>query len=165
MKRLLAVAMIATLALGGVATNSMASKAPQTVQRLERRVAWQERHIEKLNNRRDHLHHYIRHLRKAFHHAGTTATTSTRSYSGGVLSAAQVASYARGAGFPESVIPTMVSIAYRESRFNPGAINSSSGACGLWQIYPAQSGCTNPVANAAMAYAKYRASGLSPWGL
>ena len=57
----------------------------------------------------------------------------TASYPSGVLSAAQVAAYARGAGFPESVISTMVAIAYRESRFNPGAVNSSSGACGLWQ--------------------------------
>lgn len=86
------------------------------------------------------------------------------SYSGGVLSAEQVASYARGAGFPESVIPTMVSIAARESGFDPGAINASSGACGLWQIYPAQPGCTDPATNAAMAFAKYQASGLAPWG-
>jgi soluble lytic murein transglycosylase-like protein len=83
----------------------------------------------------------------------------------GSLTAAQVASYARGAGFPESVIPTMVAIAARESGFNPGAINSSSGACGLWQMYPCPgSEALNPATNAAMAYAKYAASGLSPWG-
>lgn len=87
------------------------------------------------------------------------------SYPSGVLSAAEVASYARGAGFPESVIDEMVAIAYRESRFNPGAINSSSGACGLTQIFPAQPGCLDPARNMEMAYAKYQASGLAPWGM
>ena len=88
---------------------------------------------------------------------------TTAAYPSGVLTAEQVASYARAAGFPESVIPTMVQIAYRESRFNPSAQNPS-GACGLWQIYPAQSGCLNPATNAALAFAKYQAAGLSPWG-
>lgn len=83
----------------------------------------------------------------------------------GCLTATQVASYARGAGFPEDVISAMVAIAYRESHYCPGAINRSSGACGLWQMYP----CPGPEAlnaatNAAMAYSKYQASGLSPWG-
>jgi soluble lytic murein transglycosylase-like protein len=87
------------------------------------------------------------------------------SYPAGVLMAFQVAEYARGAGFPEPVITTMVAIAWRESRFNPGAINSSSGACGLWQMYPCPGPeALNPATNAAMAYAKYAASGLSPWG-
>lgn len=84
-------------------------------------------------------------------------------YPSGVLTSEQVASYARGAGFPESVIPTMVAIAFRESRFDPSAQNPS-GACGLWQIYPAQAGCLNPVTNAALAYQKYLAAGLTPWG-
>jgi hypothetical protein len=91
------------------------------------------------------------------------------SSSGGCLSDAQIAAYARGAGFPESVIPTMVYIAAHrngtgESGGCPGAINPSSGACGLWQIYPPQYGCTDPAQNAAMAFAKYQAAGLSPWG-
>lgn len=91
------------------------------------------------------------------------AAPTASSYSG-CLTDAQVAAYARSAGFPESVIPTMVSFAYRESHYCPGAINSSSGACGLWQIYPAQPGCTDPATNAAQAFAKYQAAGLSPWG-
>lgn len=86
-------------------------------------------------------------------------------YPSGVLSAEQVASYARGAGFPEDVIPTMVAIAFRESRFNPAAINPTSGACGLWQMYPCPgSHALDPATNAAMAFAKYQAAGLSPWG-
>jgi hypothetical protein len=87
------------------------------------------------------------------------------SYPAGVLMAFQVAEYARGAGFPESVITTMVAIAWRESGFNPGAVNPSSGACGLWQMFPCPGPeALNPATNAAMAYAKYAASGLSPWG-
>lgn len=90
---------------------------------------------------------------------------------GGCLSDAQIAAYARGAGFPEWVIPTMVYIAAHrgpsgrgESGGCPGAINPDSGACGLWQIYPPQYGCTDPAQNAAMAFAKYQAAGLAPWG-
>ncbi len=84
----------------------------------------------------------------------------------GVLTAAQVASYARAAGFPEDVIPVMVAIAARESGFDPAAVNPSSGACGLWQMYPCPGPeALNPATNAAMAYAKYAASGLSPWGM
>lgn len=84
----------------------------------------------------------------------------------GALTSAQVASYARGAGFPESVIPTMVSIAYRESNWIPTAVNLSSGACGLWQLYPCPGiAYLEPARNAAGAYAKYQASGLSPWGM
>lgn len=83
----------------------------------------------------------------------------------GCLSAAQVATYARAAGFPESVISTMVAIAYRESHWCPGAVNSSSGACGLWQLYPCPGDqYLNPATNAAGAFAKYQASGLAPWG-
>lgn len=82
----------------------------------------------------------------------------------GCLTSDQVASYARSAGFPESAIPTMVAFAYRESHYCPGAINASSGACGLWQIYPAQPGCTDPASNARMAFAKYQAGGFAPWG-
>ena len=86
-------------------------------------------------------------------------------YPSGVLSAEQVAGYARGAGFPEDVIPTMVAIAFRESRFNPAAINPSSGACGLWQMYPCPgSHALDPATNASMAFSKYQAAGLSPWG-
>jgi hypothetical protein len=81
------------------------------------------------------------------------------------LTAVQVAGYARGAGFPESIISTMVAIAARESGYNAHAVNLSSGACGLWQLYPCPGlSFLDPAVNAAGAYAKYQASGLSPWG-
>lgn len=69
----------------------------------------------------------------------------------------------RAVGFPESVIPTMLAIIERESGGDPSAINASSGACGLLQIYPYQAGCLDPMTNLRMGYAKYQASGLSPW--
>jgi hypothetical protein len=82
-----------------------------------------------------------------------------------VLTAEQVAGYARGAGFPESAISIMVGYAARESGFNAHAINLSSGACGLWQLYPCPGlQALNPATNAALAYAKYEASGFAPWG-
>jgi hypothetical protein len=85
----------------------------------------------------------------------------------GCLTASQVAAYARDAGFPEGLIDKMVAIAYRESHYCPGAVNSSSGACGLWQMYPCPgTHALDPATNAAMAYAKYVGSGydLDPWG-
>jgi hypothetical protein len=63
-------------------------------------------------------------------------------------------------------ISTMVYYASRESGYCPGAINSSSGACGLWQLYPCSGGSAwlDPATNARLAYQKYAASGFSPWG-
>lgn len=84
----------------------------------------------------------------------------------GSLSEGQVAAYARAAGFPDDVIDTMVAIAYRESRWDPEAINAASGACGLMQLYPCPGAyALDPATNMKLAYAKYRASGLAPWGL
>lgn len=95
-----------------------------------------------------------------------TWTAPTASDYSGCLSADQVAGYARGAGFPEDAIATMVAYAYRESHYCPGAVNSSSGACGLWQLYPCYGGSAwlDPSTNARYAYAKYAASGFAPWG-
>jgi len=115
-------------------------------------------------HRRDVRAHkaHLRHL--AAQEAQETAPVApVATYSGGCLTSDQVAAYARSAGFPESAIPTMVAYAYRESHFCPGAVNPS-GACGLWQIYPAQPGCTDPATNAAQAFAKYQSAGFSPWG-
>jgi hypothetical protein len=95
------------------------------------------------------------------------------------LSSEQVASYARGAGFPESAISQMVGYASRESHFCPTAVypghcadgpaylaQNPDNACGLWQLSPCTGGQAwlNPAANAAAAYQKYLASGFSPWG-
>jgi len=89
------------------------------------------------------------------------------SYPSGPLSAAQVAGYVRAAGFPEGLVSTMVAIAARESGFDPRAVNPSSGACGLFQLYPCPGpAALGPAVNAQLAFAKYRAAGdsLSPWG-
>jgi len=91
-----------------------------------------------------------------------TYTTYTGS---GSLSAAEVAGYARAAGFPESAVPQMAAYAARESGFDPAAVNPSSGACGLWQLYPCPGpAALGPMVNAQLAYAKYEASGFAPWG-
>src|SRR5439155_10685572 len=88
----------------------------------------------------------------------------------GALTATQVASYARAAGFPESVIPTMVAIAWRESNWCPTAVYgygcageghayAGGPSCGLWQLYPCPGpSYLDPAINAAGAYAKYVAS-------
>ena len=138
------------------------------------RISHLEHRIHVLEQRRTYLHHFIHRLRAARHAHVTTAYTDSPSkthhtdpsYPSGVLSSSQVASYARGAGFPSSAIGTMVAYAYRESRFNPRAINGSSGACGLWQLYPCFGGSAwlDPAVNAHFAYLKYRASGFAPWG-
>lgn len=56
----------------------------------------------------------------------------------------------------------MAAIAMAESSGNSGAVNSI-GACGLWQIYPYEAGCINPVINARMAGEKLRGQGLDAW--
>lgn len=160
MKKLTTILVLLVMGLAGPAEAHQFDVKIQWTIRTDRYIAkqeWKER---------------VREQREARREAAAAAVVVESSpppipsYSGGVLSSAQVASYARGAGFPESLISTMVAIAWRESRFNPGAVNSSSGACGLWQMYPCPGPeALNPATNAAMAYAKYQAAGgLSPWG-
>lgn len=67
------------------------------------------------------------------------------------------------AGGSSVVAGLMAAIAMAESSGNPDAINSDSGACGLWQIHPAQAGCTDPMTNARQAVAKYNGQGLGAW--
>lgn len=69
-------------------------------------------------------------------------------------------------GFPSEAIPTMLGYIDRESGGDPSAINSSSGACGLLQLYPCYGGSAwlDPMTNLRLAYQKYQASGFSPWG-
>lgn len=134
----------------------------QLITRTDERRAW-TRHVARVQARlRERT---AARLEARAEESVEVSTPTYEGYGAGVISAEGVAQYARMAGFPESVIPTMVAIAWRESRFNPGAVNPFTGACGLWQMYP----CPGPEAlfpatNAAMAYAKYQASGLSPWG-
>ena len=68
-----------------------------------------------------------------------------------------------GAGGPAPVAPLMAAIALAESSGDPGAENPSSGACGLWQIHPAEPGCKDPQQNAQMAVRKYGTQGLGAW--
>ncbi len=96
------------------------------------------------------------------------------------LTAAQVASFARQAGFPESAVPTMVAYADRESGYCPRAVNgqgcvgmayAGGPACGLWQLYPCPGpSALDPMVNAWGARQKCLASVaagrgcFAPWG-
>jgi hypothetical protein len=110
----------------------------------------------------------------------TVPSSAPVSYPASVLTSSQVGSYARRAGFPESLIPSMVAIAYHESTFCPSAVNgqgcygtakAGGSACGLWQLFPCP-GPTylDPMANAWGARSKclgaIAAGGscLDPWG-
>lgn len=110
----------------------------------------------------------------------SSSPTYSTSSEGGRLSDAQVASYLRGAGFPETAIDRMIYYAHRESGNCPTAVNGLLGcpsygaaaaaladgsACGLWQIYTCPGpDALDPARNAALAYSKYQSSGFSPWG-
>jgi len=169
--RILVAASLAGLVGLGIASQATADPADAT---MARQVIHLQQRVHHLEQRRTYLHHFIHRLRAARAAHVTTAYTNSpsktqntgSSYPSGVLSSAEVASFARGAGFPESAVPTMVAYAYRESHFDPRAINSSSGACGLWQLYPCYGGSSwlDPATNAHFAYLKYRASGFAPWG-
>lgn len=94
------------------------------------------------------------------------------------LTADQVASYARQAGFPSWAISTMVGYAARESNFCPTAVYpghcgepsyayAGGPACGLWQLFRCPGPqALNPLVNAELAYVKFHAAGdsFSPWG-
>lgn len=67
------------------------------------------------------------------------------------------------AGGDPQLATTMSAIAMAESNGNSEAKNPSSGACGLWQIFPPQANCGNPLSNAQMAVQKYNTQGLSAW--
>lgn len=67
------------------------------------------------------------------------------------------------AGGPATVASLMAAIALAESGGNPDAQNPSSGACGLWQINPPESGCNDPFTNAQIAVRKYNTQGLGAW--
>lgn len=66
-------------------------------------------------------------------------------------------------GGPAEVADIMAAVGLAESAGDPGARNAQSGACGLWQIHPAQPGCQDPAQNARMAVQKYRSQGLGAW--
>jgi len=168
MKKLLSLATVALVALAMGVSAKASPVTPQTIA-LQRRIAWQEQHIRQLNQRRAYLHRYIRHLRKSTTPivrqaapSPSTANTSTTSYPSGGGWADEL----RAVGFPESAIPHMLYIIQRESGGNPNAVNPTSGACGLTQLYPCYGGSAwlDPMTNLRLAFQKYQASGFAPWG-
>lgn len=66
-------------------------------------------------------------------------------------------------GGPSAVASLMAAIGLAESGGDPNATNAQSGACGLWQINPPESGCYDPQQNAQMAVRKYNDQGLGAW--
>lgn len=167
----------ASFALGALTAPDPAAAQPEIgLAAPLRQLDHAEHRIRVLEHRRAYLHRYIRHLRAELHapvapatttsSTSSTSTTSAPSYSGGVLSDAQVTSYLLAAGFPSSAVPQMLYYSHRESGNDPNAINASSGACGLFQLYPCSGGSAwlNPATNARLAYQKYAASGFAPWG-
>lgn len=102
-------------------------------------------------------------------------------YLGGILklTAADIATYAKRAGFTGESLPIAISIALAESSGNPVAYNPETqantpegkGSFGLWQIYlkahPEFEGQNlyDPQVNANAAYLVYKQAGYSfrPW--
>ncbi len=87
----------------------------------------------------------------------------------GILSPADIAYYARAAGFRDdrasndpgqrhSELAVAVAIALAESNGDSQVVNSI-GATGLWQIYPGGDQYLDPQKNAEMAWAKYEGRG------
>ncbi len=110
----------------------------------------------------DHMHDVWRHRRHAAAVEAATVPAPSPTY----------VSYSGGwgdellaVGFPPEAIPTMLYIIDRESGGDPSAVNASSGACGLTQLYPCPPGGLDPITNLTLALAKYRASGFAPWGM
>ena len=66
-------------------------------------------------------------------------------------------------GWPDSAHGTWLRVVERESHGQPGAVNRSSGATGLLQIYPGGHRYLDPEVNLRAGLAKYRASGWAPW--
>jgi hypothetical protein len=96
------------------------------------------------------------------------------------LSREQIASYAKSAGFPDDLVPTMVAIALAESggRTEAHADDSDDDSYGLWQInmigslgpgrrkqfgLKADKELLDPTVNARAAYAVYKSQGLKAW--
>jgi hypothetical protein len=167
---------VAMLAVGSPAQAKVVSEVgivPRAVH-LEHRLDTALARIESLSKTRNHLHRYIEMLRRRVIRASQPTPTPTPApptssappYTGGSVSDEEAASLLRNAGFPEDAIPTMIGYMHRESGGDPTAVNSDSGACGLWQINPCPgSSALDPQTNANLAYAKFDACGLGPWAI
>lgn len=103
----------------------------------------------------------------------TSSANATSSSSGpsGKLTAAQVASYAKQAGFSGTDLVIAVAITMPESGAtttavqNGGPIGAPLVGVGLWQITPGTTADLDPLTNAQHAYAKYVGAGrkFTPW--
>jgi hypothetical protein len=184
MRKLLAAVAVSSVVVTGVALVPPAdaklvqeSNRPDRAWVLQHKLTWMRGRANRLEHRNAVLHRFIDRMRRQEQRqqsqpaasstpSSSAPTPAPTSYSGGVLTDAEVTSYLRAAGFPESAIPQMLYYSHRESGNDPTAINSASGACGLFQLYPCSGGSAwlDPATNARLAYEKYQASGFAPWG-
>lgn len=100
------------------------------------------------------------------HAASVGAVAHASGRRSGLFTAPQLAALWVQAGGPKNVADTAAAIALAESGGDPNIVNSI-GATGLWQIYNGNGevpGAKDPMTNARMAVAKYKAAGgFSPW--
>src|SRR5690242_4461912 len=86
---------------------------------------------------------------------------------------ADVARYAKRAGFPDGELVTAVAVAFAESTFNEKAVHRNSDGStdyGLWQInsvhgFPELSSgaWADPAVNARLAYQVWKSQGWNAW--
>lgn len=181
-KYLTTAALVVAMLLPGTAHGFQTGVDSQEVHYKRRAAVQRQEWLERVERRKARERREAAQEAAAAEAAAQAEAAAEPSYpsggSAGALSADAVASLARGAGFPENLISTMVAIAYRESTYCPTAVNGygcagvghavpGGPACGLWQMYPCPGPhALDPATNAAMAYAKYVGAGhsLSPWG-
>ena len=111
---------------------------------------------------------YVRHIHKVWKHRREVARRQEARAATPPLptSDGSWADELASVGFPSSAIPTMLYIISRESGGDPSAVNPTSGACGLTQLWPCPGpGALDPITNLRYAFAKYQAAGFAPWGL
>ena len=84
------------------------------------------------------------------------------------LTPAQAVYYARGAGLPQDQLVIAVAVGLAESGLRVGAVNTTSGASGVWQILPSAHPeydvtrlRTDPAYNAGAMVSTYKAQGWS----
>lgn len=99
----------------------------------------------------------------------SVAATGATFTAGGASGAKLAAQAAYAAGFRGEDLWKIVSIAGRESGFDPTAINKDSRDTGMWQIAPvnwgqySQQDLLDPFKNAKVAWSLYQSSGFHGW--
>ncbi len=145
---------------------------PASVFTTTNQLAHAEQRIKHLEQRRAYLHRYIQRMRHELNAPAPVTTTPdapSTPPTGTITATSSSNGWAdelRAVGFPESAIPHMLYIIDRESGGDPSAVNASSGACGLVQLYPCSGGSAwlDPMTNLRLGFQKYQASGFAPWG-